>query len=547
MVLDVFVKKGETPLMYLNDDEKKNFYCCKIDGVIRELTYKFNEDGNLKIIYLDLTSSDACRIFNTSIRYLLAMAIHEVYPKLEVKFFYNISRSIFCKVINPKGFRITEQMLNLIKDKMEYLVKSDIPFIRTKVDREEAMRFYKVEHLVDKMQVMKYRPEEFIHLYKAQYDNKVYADYLYDLMVPSSGYLKNYNLRLYNPGIIIQVPRSECLGTIPPFKDETVFATTLTNTYKWADENNLATIGDINKFIKRYGSMALINLSESRFNNMLSDLGDNITRSRGGEKIRLICVAGPSSSGKTSFANRLLYELMSRGLRPVRISIDNFYIPKKLMPSGTDIESLDALDVEYFNQLLIKLLDGYEVENPIYDFKEGSRKFLGKLKVEDEQPIIIEGIHALNPKMTELIPDYQKYKIYISPQPQVNIDDHTPVSMTDMRLARRIARDSRTRGSDCSETIRMWPNVRAGEFNYIYPTQEYADFVFDSFLPYEPCALRKIVLPQLEKIDSACLEFTVASRIRNVFKYFMPIETEDIPCNSLIREFVGGSSFKDAR
>ena len=238
---------------------------------------------------------------------------------------------------------------------------------------------------------------------------------------------------------------------------------------------------------------------------------------------------------------------MSRGLRPIRISIDNFYIPKKDLPEGTDIESIEALDLHYFNQFIEKLIQGEELPNPVYDFKSGLRKFTKPIRVEDNQPIIIEGIHALNNRMTEEIPDFQKYKVYIAPQPQVNIDNHTPISMTDMRLLRRIARDARTRGSDARETIGMWPNVRNGEFNYIYPTQENADFVFDSFYPYEPCVLKNIVLPQLDKITPDMEEFLTAQRLKSMVKYFLPIPVEDIPCNSLMREFVGGSSFKDAR
>jgi uridine kinase len=196
---------------------------------------------------------------------------------------------------------------------------------------------------------------------------------------------------------------------------------------------------------------------------------------------------------------------------------------------------------------MTNLIQGEAVALPVYDFKNGIRSFGKPIQVEENQPIIIEGIHALNPKLTPSIPEAQKYKIYIAPQPQVNIDNHTPVSMTDMRLLRRIARDSRTRGSDATETINMWPNVRSGEFKYIYPTQENADFVFDSFFPYEPCALRNIVLPLLDKVRPDQKEYLTASRLKQMVKYFLPIPTNNIPCNSLMREFVGGSSFKDAR
>jgi uridine kinase len=238
---------------------------------------------------------------------------------------------------------------------------------------------------------------------------------------------------------------------------------------------------------------------------------------------------------------------MSRGLRPIRISLDNFYTPRDRMKPDTDIESIEALDVDYFNDVMIKLISGDVVTLPVYDFKNGTRTDGHKLQLGEDQPIIIEGIHALNPQMTSGIPELQKYKIYIAPQPQLNIDYHTPLSMTDIRLLRRIARDSRTRGTSAKNTIKMWPNVRHGEFEYIYPTQENADFVFDSFVPYELSALRNIVLPELEKVKPTDEEFLTAVRLKQMVRYFLPVQIDDIPCNSLMREFVGGSSFKDAR
>ena len=538
-------KKGTTPLSYLSPEDSKKYICCKINGRIRELNTPFDENGEVEVEYLDLTDSDATRIYTTSLRYLVAWAVKEVNPKLHVRFFYNISRCLFAKVMYPKNFKVTNSFVKKVEAKMRQLVDLDIPFTRTRLSKQEALQRYKADHRNDKINVLRYRSENFVHLYETKHGDMEYNDYLYGLMVPSSGYLNKFALRFYIPGFLIQVPRAECNGEIPPFSDELKFATSLASTSHWAENNELSTASDINRFLKEYGSMALINLSEARVNNMLSDLGaDIVNRS---DTIRLICVAGPSSSGKTSFANRLLYELMSRGLRPIRISIDNFYIPKGELPEGTDIESIEALDLDYFNDFITKLIQGESVPNPVYDFKSAKRTFLKPISLAENQPIIIEGIHALNNKMTAGIPDYQKYKIYIAPQPQVNIDNHSPISMTDMRLLRRIARDSRTRGSSAAETIDMWPNVRNGEFNYIYPTQENADFVFDSFLPYEPCVLRNIVLPQLEAIKPDDAQYLTAQRLKSLVRYFLPVKIDDIPCNSLMREFVGGSSFKDAR
>ena len=545
MKLQAKIQKGTTPLSFLKEEDKKKYICCKIKGRIRELTTVFDSDMECEIEYLDLTDPDATRIYSTSMRYLASFALKELYPKLSIRFFYNISRCLFAKVVYPKNYKVTNFFVQELEKKMKELVNKDLPFTRIKLTKEAALERYKKEKLNDKIKVLKYRSENYVHLYQSKDGENEYFDYLYGQMVPSSGYLSNFAIRYYAPGFLIQVPRSECNGEIPAFSNEMKFATSLAATSQWAESNNLSTASDINKFIKTYDGMSLINICEARINNLLAELGTDITENRKG--VRLICVAGPSSSGKTSFANRLMYELMSKGLRPIRISIDNFYIPKSLLPKDADIEAIDALDLPYFNDFINRLIQGEKLPNPVYDFKTGVRTYQKEISVDENQPIIIEGIHALNDRMTEEIPDYQKYKIYIAPQPQVNIDNHTPISMTDMRLLRRIARDSRTRGSDARETIAMWPNVRNGEFKYIYPTQENADFVFDSFYPYEPCVLRNIVLPQLDKIKPDCEEYLTAHRLKNMVRYFLSIPIQDIPCNSLMREFVGGSSFKDAR
>lgn len=545
MIIKSHFAKNTAVLSLLKKEDEKKYYCCKINGRIRELTYVFDNDCDATVEFLDLTSADACRIYEASVRYLTALAIKTILPKADVRFFYNISRSVFCRVVTKKAFKVNTHFVQEVEDKMKQLVKEDIPLRRVKVSKEDALAKYHDEGFHDKIQVLKYRSENFVHLYEVKNNSIDYFDYLYGFLVPSTGFLTKFNCRYYNPGFLIQLPRAECHGEIPPFDDEMKFAITLASTSKWAEENNLDTVFNINKFVKTYGEMALINVSEARINNMLASLGEDIT-SRD-SIVRLICIAGPSSSGKTSFANRLLYELMSRGLRPIRISVDNFYIPKDVLKEGTDLESIDAIDIPFFNEIMTNLIQGEAVALPVYDFKNGIRSFGKPIQVEENQPIIIEGIHALNPKLTPSIPEAQKYKIYIAPQPQVNIDNHTPVSMTDMRLLRRIARDSRTRGSDATETINMWPNVRSGEFKYIYPTQENADFVFDSFFPYEPCALRNIVLPLLDKVRPDQKEYLTASRLKQMVKYFLPIPTNNIPCNSLMREFVGGSSFKDAR
>lgn len=542
----MLLEKGKKFSDYVPNTDKGKYICGKINGRVYELSTTFEKTSEEEVEFLGLDNGEASTIYNASLRFIVAMAVKSLNPKLEVRFFYNISRSFFVRVMQgKKNYPINQTFVDKVILEMNKIIDLDLPFNKVKVDKEEAINEYHKLNYQDKIQILKYRTEDKVHLYQVEYNGKVYSDYLYERMVPSSRYIKKFKLNYYAPGMILQVPRHEFFGEIPEFKDEIKFATALTASSKWAEENRLDTVYGINSFIKNYGSMALVNVCEARFNNNIADLGNQIINSP--DSIRCILVAGPSSSGKTSFANRLMYELMSRGLRPIRISMDDFYYTISEGKNDVDIESLDAINVPLFNDLINKLVQGESVSLPQFDFKTGTRTFRKPISIGEREPMIIEGIHALNPLVLNQISYTQKFRIYISPQPQVNLDNHTPLSMTYMRLLRRIARDSKTRNSDAKETIEMWSNVRRGEFKYIYPNQENADYVFDSFMPYELCALRNNVLPLLDKIKVDDENYAVALRLKQMVKYFVPISIADIPCNSVIREFVGGSCFKDAR
>lgn len=281
---------------------------------------------------------------------------------------------------------------------------------------------------------------------------------------------------------------------------------------------------------------------------MLTELGDRIMEDI--DDIRLIGIAGPSSSGKTTFANRLRTELMSRGLRPIRLSIDDYYLPRDQAPRDEngdfDLESIYALDIELFNKNMYDLINGEEVQLPHFDFKIGGRVPGRKLKIEPDQPLIIEGIHALNEQLTSYIPKHQKFKIYISPQAQINIDDQNPISLTDLRLLRRIVRDNKYRNASALDTMKMWPSVRAGEFKWIYDTQEEADYVYNSLLSYELAVMKKHALPLLHEFDYLSEFFPLAERLIRMLKYFKDLDEKWVPSNSLLREFIGGSCYEDA-
>ena len=520
-------------------EEKYSYVAATVNNRIRELTYVLKEPSDVKL--LDFKDTQAVKIYETSLRYLVAMATHRLYPQLDIRFSYNISRSIFCQILTP-GFHTDLKFVDSIQAEMQRLIKADLPIERKLVTREEAAEIYKANHYDDKIDILKYRPDDKVHLYSCD----GYVNYLYGYMVPSTGFLTHYKMKLFAPGFIIQYPRAECGGIIPKFEEDRTFGRTLKESYQWAVKVGTETVSKINEYVLKNGSVDFINMCESNHNNMLAELGKKIQQDI--DSIRLICIAGPSSSGKTTFANRLRIELLSLGIRPIRISIDDYYKPKSEIPldedGEVDLECLQALDTELFNSDMLRLINGEEVQLPRFDFKLGKRVPGRILKVDQNQPIIIEGIHALNDELTPDITKHQKFKIYIAPQAQICLDNHNPLSLTDLRLLRRIVRDNKFRKSSAEETISMWPSVRRGEFKWIYKNQEGADYVFNSLLPYELCVMKKHALPILTKIPNDSPYYIKANRLIKFLKYFVDIDDEVVPNNSLMREFIGGSCFE---
>lgn len=527
-------------------DNNKDIICAMVNGRVRELDYDVYYDADVRFLKVD--DHDAMGIYERGIRFLFAMATHNLYPDLRFRMSYGVSRSIYARIDSGDRTKfLTEEMVENIQNEMKRIAKANYSFKRLILKNEEAESVYKKFHLYDKLEILQYRPEKTVHFY----DCNGYFNYMYGKMVPSTGYLKDFNLIFYTPGLLIQYPRSETDGQIPVFKDEPVFSESLIKAQDWSNLVKLSTVSEINKKIKdnELSVVELINLCEDKHNKMLCDLGDRIEQNI--KTIRLICIAGPSSSGKTTFADRLTVELKSRGINPIRISMDDYYKRREDVPKDEDgnydFECTDALDLKLFNQNLVSLLNGQVVKLPSFDFKTNARIFNRTIQIGPNDPIIIEGIHALNEQVTASIPKYLKFKIYISPQAQINLDNENPLSLTDIRLLRRIVRDNSYRGSDAAETISMWPLVRKGEFKWIYHTQEDANYVFDSFLNYELCVLKKHAMPLLLAIDRESEYGPDAERLIGLLKYFKDIDEKWIPCNSLLKEFIGGSCYRDAK
>lgn len=531
----------KTPILELIPIENhKKYIAAKVNNRLRELNYEVYYDCEIEL--LDLTNSDAVKVYETSLRYLLAMAFRRVYPQYSVRFSYNVSRSIFIQFLNFSG-SIDNSIIQNLKKEVDALIEKDISFNRVTMSKEEALEIYKKEGYSDKIDVLKYRPEKIVHLYECD----GYLNYMYGYMVPSTGYLKYYVLRQYNPGLILQYPRAELGGLIPAFEEAPTFGKALKKAHQWAIICDAETVAKMNSHVSEETVVDFVNMCETKHNNMLAELGQIIEKDI--DNIRLIAIAGPSSSGKTTFSNRLRIELMSRGINPLRISIDDYYLPKNQAPldenGNPDLEHIEALDIDLFNEHMLKLIQGEEITLPSFNFKTGMREDGPKCKVDSKTPIIIEGIHALNDILTSSIPKHQKFKIYISPQIQINIDNHNPISLTDIRLLRRIVRDKKSRNTSAEKTLEMWSSVRRGEFNWIYPNQEGANYIFNSELTYELCVMKKYALPALQAINNDHPYFIMANRLIKFLKHFKDIDDKFVPCNSLLREFIGGSCFYD--
>ena len=513
-----------------------NAYCAKVNNRLRELNYVINEDSEIE--FLDLTNTDSMTVYQSSLRYITAMAINRLYPKARVIFNYSVSRSIFCEI---KGIALNNNVLAKIKQEIDNIIEADYPIIRAKLTKEQAKEVYDFYGYNDKLDLLQYRPDESVNFYQCD----GYLNYMFNYMVPSTSYIKDYKLRLYAPGFIIQYPRAEFGGLIPEFQDAPTFSQALKEANRWGEMIGGSYVGLMNKKVEEEKELEFINLCETKHNDQLAELGLKIKSDI--DNIRLIAIAGPSSSGKTTFTNRLRIELMSRGITPLMISIDDYYLGKDEAPKDIDgkpdLEHLLALDIELFNDQMYSLINGEEVTLPIFNFQTGKREWGKTVKLDSHSPILIEGIHALNDDLTPSIPSHQKYKIYIAPQAQLHLDDHNPISITDIRLLRRLVRDKKFRNSKAEETLSMWPSVRRGEFRWIYDNQEGVNYVFNSELTYELCVLKKYALPMLSEIPSDSEYYIQANRLIKFLKYFKDIEDDWIPCNSILREFIGGSSF----
>lgn len=521
----------------LVDTNDRNIITCKINNKLRDLSYVLED--NSKVDLLSFNDEDSIRVYEASLRYLVVMAISRVFPGVEVNCDYYISRSICFK--KNDGTMFSEEQFVKIKEMVEKIVESDYPFVRQTISLEEANKYYENNGFEDKVRVFKYRPEGEVHIYECA----DYKNYMYSYMVPSTGYLDKYNLIFYEGKIILQYPRAEDSGDIPSFVVEKTYENTLLKADEWGRKVGSLTVSDINDNVIR-NQKEFVEKCEERHSLLIKELGEMISSRN---NIKLIAIAGPSSSGKTTFSNKLRYELEQRGIYPVKISMDDYYVDRshlsKEEESKIDLEDINLIDIELFNKHLKELAEGKEVTMPKFDFVTKKREVGNKIKLENNSPIIIEGIHALNEALTKSLPRENKFEIYIGPHIQINIDNHNPISVTHLRLIRRMVRDYLYRGAGVESTLSMWKSVRKGEFRWIYGNQEGVDFVYNSVLDYEFCVMKKYALPLLKAVSEESEFYNLSRTLIKYFKYFVDIDDEYIPETSLLREFIGGSCFEE--
>jgi len=534
----IYEYEKNTTLEKIKEDLGITAYAATVNNRLRELTYKLTFDAEIR--FLDLTDKDAMRIYEQTLRYVILMAVKELNPKLSLKFNYSISRSILA-VFENLDSRLTPKMLKKLEAEVRNFMDKKLPIVRTRMEVDEAVKFYNELGYTDKAEILKYREEDYVNIYECN----GYKNYMFGYMLPNTSYLKEFKFMLYQPGFMIQYPRSEVGGVIPEFDDAPIFNKTIKEASIWGDIIKGDSIAKINQYVEDGRAVELVQLCETKHNQQLAELGSEIYENK--DRIRLICIAGPSSSGKTTFSKRLKIELLSRGITPVMISMDDYYQERDKAPlneDGTpDLEHIEALDTKLFNEHIKTLINGDEVTLPHFNFKTGKREQGNTFKVSESSPIIIEGIHALNDLLTPSIPAFQKYKIFIAPQTQLHIDDHNPISFTDLRLLRRMVRDQKYRNSPAEETLAMWDSVRKGEFKWIYPFQEVANYVFNSELTYEFLVLKKHAYKSLSSIKRDSSHFIAANRLIKFLKYFKEIDDDLVPNNSILREFIGRSVF----
>ena len=511
-----------------------------VNGRLRELHKHLKADCEIEFV----TSKDPIghKTYCRSASLILLKAIYDVEEHKnidKVRIHYSVSKGYYCTI--EGNIDLTQEFLDRVESRMRAMVEMDLPIRKKSVHTDDAIAMFGQHGMHDKERLFHYRRVSRVNIYSLN----EFEDYYYGYMVPSAGYLKYFKLYLYDEGFVIQMPVMNEPEAVPLFEPQNHLFRVLQESTKWGDIQGIETVGDLNDKITKSDVNELVLVQEALQEEKIAQIAEQIKER---SDVRFVLIAGPSSSSKTTFSHRLSVQLRANGLCPYPIAVDNYFKEREETPRDEngefDFEGLGAVDVELFNLQLQELLEGKEVVIPEFNFVTGHKEYKRRpKKLKENEVLVIEGIHCLNPELTRKLPDENKFKIYISALTQLNIDEHNRIPTTDGRLIRRIVRDARTRGTSAKETIRMWPAVRKGEERNIFPYQEEADVMFNSALIYELAVLKPYVEAQLFGIERDCPEYLEAKRLLKFLDYFVGIGSENVPANSLLREFIGGGCF----
>lgn len=514
----------------------------KVNNKVESLDFRvyYNKD----VEFLDITTTSGMRTYVRSLCFILVRAVEELYPDGTVSLEYPVSKGYFCNLHIGRPVELDD--VQRIKQKMHEIIEANLPFLRTEAHTDDVINLFLQRGMMDKVKLLKTSGQ----LYTCYYRLGDTVDYYYGSLVPSTGYIHLFDIAKYYDGLLLRIPSRENPGKLEEVIKQEKMLEVFQEYHRWNRIMGISTVGDFNVACNEGHATDLINLSEALQEKKISRIADEITnRNQNGERVKLVLISGPSSSGKTTFSKRLSIQLMANGLKPYPISLDDYFVDREKTPLDAngkhDFESLYALDLPFFESQLSDLLAGKEVELPRFNFTTGKREMTGnKLRIDDHMILILEGIHALNPALTPNIPAANKFKIYVSALTTIQLDYHNYIPTTDNRLLRRIIRDYKYRNYSAEETIARWGSVRAGEDKWIFPYQEYADAMFNSALLFELAVLKDYVEPILRKVPNNSSEYSEAHRLLRFLSYFVSVRDKELPPTSLLREFLGGSSFR---
>lgn len=507
----------------------------RVNNYVVGLTFRLYRNKDVE--FIDITSDDGMRVYVRSLTFVMMKAMHELFPERVIRLENPISKGYYCRM----DTELTESEVDAIRDAMKDIIKRDIHFRRVDCHTSEAIEIFSSIGRDDKVRLL----ETYGSLYASYYMLEDYIDYYYGGLLPSTGYIKLFEIEKYGEGVLLRIPDRTHPMSIEDKVPQDKLQERFTERLRWHQVMGVETVGDFNKAVMNGYGVDLVNVSEALQEKRIGFIADEIHR-RGA---RVVLLAGPSSSGKTTTSKRLSVHLMACGLKPFAISLDDFFLPRTQTPRTADgdydFESIYSIDLPFFNDSLNRILAGEEVDLPRYNFQTGEREFAGnKIKFASQMVLVIEGTHGLNPMLTSQIPEHEKFRVYVSALTSIKLDYHNYIPTSDNRLLRRMLRDYKYRGYSAVETIRRWPSVRAGEEKWIFPYQENSDVMFNSALLYELAVLKPHVEPLLLRVPQNIPEYSTARRLLNFLEYIVPLQDDELPPTSVIREFLGGSSFK---